>query len=572
MILQSLVRRYEDTGEVKPGWQKRGVSHALELLPDGTLLGIRALGNPGGDKSPKRTLILPIADTRAGTKPYFLCDTEKYFLGTDDKKFEVSAKLHIELLGNLDVPAAKAITAYFSAGAPAHTKTPDGRAFHLAGGDCVISDKEMTGAKFAFLVNDRFVDYEDGGGKIVSAWETSRKTAGQGALCLVTGELDDIIRLHYKVSLKGVTMSAQPLISMNDQTSFRSYGSKPKDPAAQVGAKAAFAYATALNDLLSSPNHHQPLGGDTLVYWSESAGEKAAEHFSLLLNPTGDEDGDLSAIMKYAAQGILPEIERTEWESPFYIICLSPNAARISVRFFLVKEFGDIILNLAKHYNNLEIYSSRDEKYHRLPYWILLSETTLKKSAADAAPLLGGQLLNSMLTGREYPMTLYNAILMRIRAGEEVSRAKAAIVKAVLIRNFNNNESEETTVALNPSSDDRAYTLGRLFATLEREQSNAADGKLNATIRDKYFASACANPQVAFVTLLKLSMNHAKKLGDKGIWLEKLKGELLAKLDASDPYPTSQNLEEQGKFILGYYHQTQDFFTSKKDKEIDDNV
>jgi CRISPR-associated protein Csd1 len=572
VILQSLVRRYEDTGEVKFGWQKRGVSHALGLSPDGTLLGIRALGDPGGGKASKRTLILPIAETRTGTKPYFLCDTGEYFLGVDAKKFEVSAKLHAELLGGLAAPAAEAITAYFAAGAPAHTKTQTDYVFHLAGGDYVIATKEMPDAKFVFMVDGRFVDYEDGG-EIAGAWETSRETGGQDGLCLVTGERDDIIRLHYKVSLRGVTMSAQPLISMNDQTSFRSYGSKTNDPAAQVGAKAAFAYATALNDLLASRNHHQPLGGDTLVYWSESAGEKAAEVFSLLSNPTEDEDSELSAIMDNVNRGFPSEVEGIEWKSPFYIMCLSPNAARISVRFFLVKEFRDIIQNLTKHYDDLEICSSRDEKYSRLPYWILLSETTVKKSASDAAPLLGGQLLNSMLTGQRYPMTLYNAVLMRIRAGEEINRAKAAIVKAVLIRNFNKNkESEDPTVALNPNSGDRAYTLGRLFAALEREQSNAAGGSLNATIRDKYFASACANPQVAFVTMLKLSMNHAKKLGEKGIWLEKLKGELLAKLDVSDPYPASQNLEEQGKFILGYYHQTQDFFTSKKDKESNDNV
>ncbi|MDR3149006.1 MAG: type I-C CRISPR-associated protein Cas8c/Csd1 [Oscillospiraceae bacterium] len=203
---------------------------------------------------------------------------------------------------------------------------------------------------------------------------------------------------------------------------------------------------------------------------------------------------------------------------------------------------------------------------------MLLSETTIKKSAKDAVPLLGGQLMNSILTGNDYPMTLYNAILTRIRAGEDVNRTKAAIIKSILIRNFNNEkESGETTVALNPNSDDKAYTLGRLFAALEREQSNAAGGSLNATIRDRYFASACANPKVAFVTLLKLSMNHAKKLGEKGRWLEKLKSELLAKLDDSNPYPASLSLEGQGKFILGYYHQTQEFFTSKKDKENNDN-
>jgi CRISPR-associated protein Csd1 len=582
MIIQSLVRRYEDTADVKPGWQKRGVSHALELAENGTLLGIRKLGDPSDKKLSKLTLVLPIADTRTGTKAYFLCDDGEYLLGLADKKWEASCKLHIELLGNIDTSAAKAITAYFSAGAPEYTvnynkdkpDVIDSYTFSLTSGNFTISDKDMISAKFVFMVNGKRVDYTDGDDEIIDIWESSQKQEGEQRICLVTGKPDSIIRLHYKVTLNGVTMGAQPLISMNDQTSFRSYGSVPKDPAAQIGAKAAFAYATALNDLLSDTNHHQSLGADTLVYWSEGGGEKEAAVFAsmLIAEPDSDEDGNLHAAMKHVSQGKLPEIDGVKWDNPFYIMCLSPNAARISVRFFYVKEFGTIMKNLAKHYDNLDIYSSRDEKYKRLPYWILLSETTIKKSASAAVPLLGGQLMNSILTGNDYPMTLYNAILTRIRAGEDVNRTKAAIIKSILIRNFNNEkESGETTVALNPNSDDKAYTLGRLFAALEREQSNAAGGSLNATIRDRYFASACANPKVAFVTLLKLSMNHAKKLGEKGRWLEKLKSELLAKLDDSNPYPASLSLEGQGKFILGYYHQTQEFFTSKKDKENNDN-
>jgi CRISPR-associated protein Csd1 len=586
VIIQSLVRRYEDTADVKPGWQKRGVAYALELSENGTLLGIRSLGAPSEKKTAKMTLVLPEAAGRSGKKAYetayFLCDDSGFMLGIDPKKFESARKLHTGLLGDIDVPAAKAITAYFTAGAPAHTVNPnadkpdiaDSYTFHLAGGNVIIADKDMTGAKFVFMVNGKRVDYADGDSKIIDAWESSLRQNGEQRLCLVTGELDSIIRLHYKVGLNGVTMGSQPLISMNDQTSFRSYGSTPKDPAAQIGEKAAFAYATALNGLLADSNHHKSLGGDTLVYWAEGSDEKEAETFSLMANPAGgDDDKTLTAIMEQISQGKRTYIEGIKWEKQFYILCLSPNAARISVRFFYVNNFGNIIEKISEHYANLEIYSSRDEKYKYIPYWILLSETTIKKSASDAAPLLGGQLLNSILTGTAYPMTLYNATLTRIRAGEEINRTKAAIIKAAMIRNFNDNkESEETTVALNPNSDDRAYTLGRLFATLEREQSNAAGGSLNATIRDKYFTSACANPKIAFVTLLKLSMNHAKKLGKNSIWLEKLKSELLAKLDDLNPYPASQSLEEQGKFILGYYHQTQEFFTSKKDKEIDENV
>lgn len=583
MIIQSLARRYEDTADVKPGWQKRGVSHALELSEDGTLLGIRPLGDPGDRKTAKMTLVLPEAAGRSGKNAhetaYFLCDDGGFMLGTDPRKFESARKLHTKLLGGIDVPAANAITAYFAAGAPAHTVNPsagkpgaaDSCTFHLLGGDVTIADKDMIGAKFVFMVNGRRVDYADGGGEIIGAWEASQRPNGEQGLCLVTGERDSIIRLHYKVALKGVTMGAQPLISMNDQTSFRSYGSAPKDPAAQIGERAAFAYATALNGLLADPSHRQSIGLDTLVYWAEGGGEKEAELFSLASNPTGDDNENLSAIMEHVARGSLPDIDGIAWERPFYILCLSPNAARISVRFFYVEHFGNILANLAEHYANLEIDSSpgsRDGKFKHLPYWILLSETTIKGVAADAAPLLGGQLLNSILTGSAYPMTLYNAILARIRAGDEVSRPKAATVKATLMRNFHNNnnnnkESEVTTVALNPDSKDRAYTLGRLFAAVEHLQG-AANGA--STIHDGYFSSATASPGSVFPRLLGLSEHH--KVDNPGLQVvyEKRKGELIDILEIDDdPYPSSHNLENQGKFILGYYHQKRDLYKKKED-------
>ena len=161
-------------------------------------------------------------------------------------------------------------------------------------------------------------------------------------------------------------------------------------------------------------------------------------------------------------------------------------------------------------------------------------------------------------------MPLLSAMLMRIRAGGDINRAKAAIIKAVLIRNYG--ESEVTTVALNQDSNNKPYVLGRLFSVLEQLQKSAAGGSLNATIRDRYFASACANPGNAFPTLLKLSMHHASK-SDYSARYERLKEELLGKLDAEMPFPAALTLDDQGRFILGYYHQTHDFYTPKKDKE-----
>jgi CRISPR-associated protein Csd1 len=169
--------------------------------------------------------------------------------------------------------------------------------------------------------------------------------------------------------------------------------------------------------------------------------------------------------------------------------------------------------------------------------------------------------------------------LTRIRAGGEINRTKAAIIKATVIRNFHvNKDSEETTVALNPNSDDRAYTLGRLFATLEHLQ-NAANGA--NTIHDGYFSGAAASPGSVFPRLLGLSEHHKVNIPGSQVVYEKRKGELIDILEIDNaPYPSSHNLEDQGKFILGYYHQKQDLYRKKGDgswfwrdkEENDENV
>lgn len=549
MIVSALVKRYEDTLDVPVGWQKREASYALDLSEDGKLLGITQLGDHSGKKRGNLPLTLPSKGSgRSGKKAYetafFLCDDGSYMLGLDPKKFESARKLHTSLLKNVSTPAANAIKAYFSLSIPI---LPPGN-----------EEKVDANAKYVFQVNGKRVDYDDGDAEIRNAWDTSRTSEGKQIRCLVSGKNDTVIRLHDKVALRGVTMGAQPLISMNDQTSFRSYGKKPGEPPADIGETTAFAYVTALNALLKDKDHRQFIGSDTLVYWAEKGGEVEEELFADMMDPPkGDEDKDLADTIARITKG--DKAVDYKRERKFYLLCLSPNAARISVRFFYEGAFGDLIHNIGTHYDRLEIISDGRTPFRFLPLWLILSETTVKKSTSDASPLLGGQLLYGILTGAVYPLTLYHAILARIRAGEAINQAKAAVVKAVLIRNFH--EREVTTVALNEQSTNKPYVLGRLFSTLERLQEKANG---SSTIRSRYFTSACANPSSVFPTLLKLSVHHAAKL-DNAVFFEKLKGGLLSHLDDETPFPAALNLDDQGRFILGYYHQTQSFFT-KKDK------
>lgn len=121
---------------------------------------------------------------------------------------------------------------------------------------------------------------------------------------------------------------------------------------------------------------------------------------------------------------------------------------------------------------------------------------------------------------------------------------------------------------LNEETDCAAYLLGRLFAVLEEIQEAASPG-VNTTVKDKYFNSACATPASVFPILLKLSNAHMRTLKrDKRGWAITLEKKLEAILDkVRNSFPSALTLEEQGIFILGYYHQHQKRFeTNKEDK------
>jgi len=573
MILQSLAQRYYSTADsdsvVPFGWAMRDAVFALDLDDSGTLYNLLFLERMDEKRRIRPEFLLPIEPTgRTSTaiKPAFLCDNCKYMFGLslkndgkEKKYFDAAKELHEKLLSSIDLPAANGILSFFK------DWDPENAINHPVIAS-LLSDKKMEKAfyqgRFVFQVNGRFAHDDK---SIKQAWsEMQTATEGEQIRCLVSGELDRLTKLHGKISLPGVSMGSVPLVSINAE-SFTSYGRNKDDPAAQVGEKASFAYVTALNAMLRDGNHHKRIGSDTLVYWAEDGGEQEAYTFSWTGDPKDEDDNQkLASVMEKFSSGEKLTIDNCVMERPFYILCLSPNAGRISVRFFFQSTFEDVLLNNLDHYRNMEIVMPKNEKFQYLPPWILLSETTVKKQTADATPLLGGQLMHSIISGNAYPITLYNSILTRIRAGERINRTKAAIIKAVLIRNYK--ESEVTTVSLNESSGKIPYNLGRLFSLLERIQQKSANEQLNSTIRDRYFSSACANPGSVFPLLLKLSVHHVAKL-DNPVYFEKLKGELINKLNDQTPFPTTQNLEEQGQFIVGYYHQTQYFFTSKKDKE-----
>ena len=117
-------------------------------------------------------------------------------------------------------------------------------------------------------------------------------------------------------------------------------------------------------------------------------------------------------------------------------------------------------------------------------------------------------------------------------------------------------------MALDPDNKEPGYRLGRLFAVLERLQADAIN-KPNATIVDRYFGAACATPAVVFPRLIKMAQHHASKSA-RGDWYQRQIQEVVNGMDATDAFPSTLAINQQGLFAVGYYHQRADLFTSKK--------
>ena len=574
MILSSLVEYYEALaakGEIeKNGWSKVKISFAVSLDGDGNLVGISDLRREQERGKKKivapRELPLPAAVKRAsGVASNFLWDNCSYIFGADEKGkprralecFEACKAKHQELLRDSDDPAAVAMLRFFETWKPEETKEHP-----------LIKEywsELSSNANITFRVKGKFIAENPA---VCRIWDDYySNTDSEKGLCLVTGRHDPIARLHPSIKgIAGAQSAGASLVSFN-APAYCSYD-KEQGENSPVGEYAAFAYTSALNHLIADYQHKETLGDTTIVYWAKKASAAHQDVFSMFMKggAEGIDDTQLNAIINKLAVGKAVEWQDIEIlpEDEFYILGLSPNAARLSVRFFLRSTFGKIAENLNRHYENIKIVHAPEAKNY-LSLWNLISETVNQKSKdKKPSPQLAGSLAKAVLEGLHYPETLYSGAQLRIRAERRVNYGRASIIKAYLIENAGWSAKEGVTVSLNEDCNFAPYVLGRLFSILEGVQ-NAANPGINATIRDRYFNSACATPAVIFPILIKLSQNHSRKLSyGLRVYYEKQIVDMMSKLEGT--FPDRLNLKEQGSFQLGYYHQTQRRF-EKKDTE-----
>ncbi|MCL6452912.1 MAG: type I-C CRISPR-associated protein Cas8c/Csd1 [Alicyclobacillus sp.] len=604
MILQALYRYYqilleqEGASAVPTGnYSSADVAFEVHLNEVGHVVAITVDLDEKG-KVRRQKYRVPRQDKRtSGVKPYFLCDKPEYLfgaaLGMREECRQASRDLWREVLSYAAMSSPELDALQCFVGLESETLLSQLRTLTdetlvdllKSGGLCVLK----------YAPTGRYLHADP---SILRAWEaycTAQDSIGGGAqgsvTCLVTGERipwAKIARVHPNIkNVVGAQSSGAAVVSFNIE-SFCSYG-RGQSYNAPTSQEAADGYGYALNRLLSDSKHKVRMNDTTVVFWAESSSEPEVDLLASLLADwqEGDEsqrqDPDSvrervrSAVRRVShGQTFRETFADLDPSIAFYILGLSPNSARLSVRFWYMGTMGEIGERVWKHYEDLAIVGLDKSPSVRE----LLREVAVGRDTASIPSNMEGQLLRSVLLGLPYSRSIFVQLMNRIRSESDdpkkglrkIGPIRAAMIKAYLLRAARTNPTMrkgEITMALDEHSSSTPYNLGRLFACLEKAQESALGHGLNATIRERFWGAASATPASVFPRLLSLAQHHVAKDEKWGNWNDRLIQQVMNSLPPA--LPRRLTLEEQGMFALGYYHQKQDFYARRPEEPTADH-
>ena len=602
MILQALTKYYErmiqeQVPDLEPeGFKRVAIPFTLVLKKDGSIAGIDDNRTDAGKRKQIRPFIVPKVFDGSRTSDIesnLLWDKASYVFGVSPK--EGKAKR----LKNQREKFLSTISDYFpdenaddgvravvkflkhhadsiqeyKAWEEIQSKDPN-LAFRLEGEQTLICNRDAV--KEAIANKNKTVTSEKG-------------------LCLVTGKIDNLTRLENPIKgLRGSGKAESHLVSFNE-SAYWSYG-KERGANAPISKFASSAYVTAINFMQREGARQWIKVGDaTTVFWAEKKHEIEDWFTDIFGEPAkGESEQDneaIKALFKSPETGATPALDDN---TRFYVLGLSPNASRIAVRFWYAETVADVERNIRQYFDDTNITHADYEMPHCSLNGLLAATAVETKDPKktnrvyfrgkyyDVTPNLAGDFMKAILTSTPYPQTLLSAVITRAKAEQSkkdpktgksiqnVSYPRAALIKAILYREarYRNSNIKEVGMSLDTSNTNPGYLLGRLFAVLEKVQIESAggEGKINATIRDRFYGSASSTPVTVFARLIRLKNHHLAKLDNYKSYYEKLIGGITDKLLPDNAFPSHLSLDDQVRFAVGYYHQRQDFFTKKENK------
>lgn len=588
MILKALADYYErlrtdESMDVPPyGFEDKEIPFLIIIGRDGRFLNIHDTHTGTGKNRNARAFRVPMGEKKtSGSKPNLLWDNPQYILGVpkSEKTKDIEkakkdhdsflSRLHQELDG-IDDEGVKAVFRFYEKGQTEACKQ------HVRLGDVMEKNSNIT-----FALDDEVGLVAQRPNVVKQIKALYEKTGKSLCVSSISGEPDEIAVLHTAIKgVWGAQTSGANIVSFNDEA-YCSHGKTKKDQGlnAPIGKHNEFAYTTALNWLLAKNSVQRMQVGDaSTVFWAKNPCDFESD-FAYYLAPKKGEEAvsydKIRGLLSAVKTGVPPK----EADLPFYVLGLAPNASRIAIRFWYDGNLKEVKERVTRHFEDIEVVPGKDDMpYPSLPRLLLSIVPSKESERLKKIPSnLSGEVMQAVLVGTRYPRTLFANAVRRCQAEQRVNFIRASIIKGFLVRDarISNRNHKEVSVGLDREYDNVGYVLGRLFFYLERIQELAQGRGLNKTIRDTYFGAAASSPLVTFKRLNDLSIQHLAKARNSGDektkalanWLDKQKSEVMALLDPETGFPSLLNLEDQGRFSIGYYHQRQDFFTKKESTE-----
>jgi CRISPR-associated protein Csd1 len=564
VILEALNRYYErlrarDNITIAPeGFAAQSVGFAVRLNGKGEFLEIRDLRKHAakGEKLVPVKMILPnLGKTRSmGIAPNFLWDNPMYLLGLDTiGKPELTKERHAgfrafheKLLGNIDLPEAQALLAFLQ-----NPVMEDPRILERA--------EELTASHLVFQVGNAYTHDIPA---LKDVWVSHIHNDAKAVLgvCLATGKKGPIARLHMPVKGVAGARSTGASLSSFNPPAFTSFG-KEQNLNAPVSKAAAFGYVTGLNYMLSSPAQRLRLGEATVVCWTEEETPLEENLFSLIdgkaMSPGRESAGKLAEVLKKLGQGFSAAEAWGDLDPHVrtHVLALKPSSGRLSIPFYIEATASELLERITEYYADLEIVRTFADEPPFPSVWQIAAAVLSPGKNMDDIRRLGEDIVRAALSGRPLPACLLPMCIKRISLGDSINSVKAGLLKAVLIKNH---AHKENLMTLNPEHSSQAYQLGRLFSFCEGVQRLAVGKHITNCIRKQFFAAASVTPARVFPFLLRNAQIHILKARANGY--DKLIRSVFERI--SDGFPAHLNLEDQGLFVLGYYHQRADGIAS----------